>query len=90
MGDIADMMLDGTLCQVCGCFVGDAVGYPQTCDDCAKPEKPRRFQPRRKSAFKGDAIACPKCGRKVAKTGLEQHIAAKHPLATIENKEEKA
>ena len=33
MGDIADMMLDGTLCQVCGVYM-IANGYPQTCQDC--------------------------------------------------------
>jgi hypothetical protein len=33
MGDIADMILDGTLCQVCGVhMIGN--GYPQTCQDC--------------------------------------------------------
>ena len=34
MGDIADMMLDGTMCQVCGEFQGDPVGYPITCAGC--------------------------------------------------------
>lgn len=37
MGEIADMMLDGTMCQVCGCFLNDGEdgeGFPMTCDDC--------------------------------------------------------
>lgn len=42
MGEIADMMLDGTLCQICGTLMEDfitgertrAPGYPRTCQDC--------------------------------------------------------
>lgn len=39
MGEIAEMMLDGTLCQVCGSVIdGDTPGYPRYCIDCAKDE----------------------------------------------------
>lgn len=39
MGEIAEMMLDGTLCQVCGSIIdGDTSGYPRYCEDCAKDE----------------------------------------------------
>jgi len=32
MGDIADMILDGLVCQVCGELIdGDEPGYPRTC-----------------------------------------------------------
>lgn len=35
MGEIADMILEGTLCEVCGGLVeGDASGYPRKCSDC--------------------------------------------------------
>jgi len=34
MGDIADMIIEGILCECCGCFIGDPVGYPRTCEDC--------------------------------------------------------
>lgn len=36
MGDIADAMLDGTMCQVCGeyLFNDDPPGYPVTCAGC--------------------------------------------------------
>ena len=37
MGEIAEMMLDGTMCQVCGEFMGFSVGYPVTCTGC-QPE----------------------------------------------------
>ena len=34
MGDIADMMLEGILCQGCGEFLGDGEGYPMFCSAC--------------------------------------------------------
>ncbi len=45
MGDIADMMLDGTLCCVCGCYLDPEVetgpiidDIPNKCDDCKEEE----------------------------------------------------
>ena len=39
MGEIAEMMLDGTLCEVCGEFIdGDSPGYPRRCSSC-RPKK---------------------------------------------------
>ncbi len=36
MGEIADMMLDGTLCEGCGEFIGEGDGFPQYCSSsCA-------------------------------------------------------
>lgn len=36
MGEIADMMLDGTLCEGCGVYIGEGDGFPQYCSkDCA-------------------------------------------------------
>ena len=35
MGEIAEMILDGILCERCGSFIdGDEVGYPRLCDEC--------------------------------------------------------
>lgn len=51
MGDIADMMLDGTMCQYCGCMTQkdgvDGPGYPISCKICVKEEllqKKRRLK----------------------------------------------
>jgi hypothetical protein len=34
MGDVADMMLDGALCNCCGVYLdGEEPGYPRWCDD---------------------------------------------------------
>lgn len=39
MGDIADKILEGLLCEVCGANVdGDEPGYPRKCKDCEKEE----------------------------------------------------
>jgi len=38
MGDVADMMLDGTLCEGCGKYLGNPVGYPRRCKKCEAPD----------------------------------------------------
>ena len=39
MGEIAEMMLDGTLCQCCGDFLGTDNGFPTYCADCQPEEE---------------------------------------------------
>ena len=36
MGEIADTMIYGEACHVCGCFFsdGEEPGYERTCNDC--------------------------------------------------------
>lgn len=37
MGEIAEMMLDGTLCEGCGVYLeGEGLGIPRRCRDCRK------------------------------------------------------
>jgi hypothetical protein len=37
MGDIAEMILDGILCEICGSFIDlDAPMHPRECEDCKK------------------------------------------------------
>jgi len=47
MGEITEMMLDGTLCSDCGVFVGDvnedgktftSCGYSKQCEDCKEED----------------------------------------------------
>lgn len=43
MGEIADMMLDGILCEQCGCLIdGEETGYHRLCEDCAKEQRPKK------------------------------------------------
>lgn len=66
MGDVADMMLDGTLCERCGVVLdetGEGVGHPLLCasclyDSCQGVTPPGREEPRR------NPYRCPLCGRK--------------------------
>lgn len=34
MGEVSEMMLDGTLCEGCGVFLGESQGAPRRCVDC--------------------------------------------------------
>jgi hypothetical protein len=56
MGEIADMMLDGTMCQGCGEFLHDTAdgfpgadgpGYPMYCSACQPDDEPQTEVPRR-------------------------------------------
>lgn len=40
MGEIADDIINGDRCDVCGIWLGDGEGYPVTCDDCAAEDAP--------------------------------------------------
>jgi hypothetical protein len=48
MGDIADMMLEGTLCEQCGVYLNnDRPGHPRCCADCAEdPEIEKDYKDR--------------------------------------------
>lgn len=76
MGDIADMMLDGTLCQTCGEYVGGD-GFPTLCRGCAPGGRKR--QPAEFATPKNHTkVACPACGRHVKKVGLADHVRDAH------------
>ena len=49
MGEVADMMIDGTLCHGCGVYIeeGQAEGFPRYCSDCQEE--------------KGDPLPCIAC-----------------------------
>lgn len=38
MGEIADMMLDGTLCSGCGEYLGGDCGYVTLCEGCKEAQ----------------------------------------------------
>jgi hypothetical protein len=52
MGDIADMMIDGTLCGTCGVLLpGEPYGVPRYCKDCGPPRS-KDLQHRKKRRTK--------------------------------------
>ncbi len=42
MGEITEMVLDGILCELCGVFIGDAVGHPRKCITCRRQTQGER------------------------------------------------
>lgn len=71
MGDIADAMLDGDLCQVCGVYMSGGDGYPQTCAGCLR--ETRDFPDGRHAKVK-----CPICQKTVKAVGLKDHTRDAH------------
>lgn len=78
MGEIADMMLDGTLCQGCGVYLGDdGLGFPTFCASCRREH--RENAPARYPAPHNPAkVACQSCGQHVKAAGLADHMRDKH------------
>lgn len=95
-GEIAEMMLDGTLCEGCGGFLdGAGEGFPRYCgDQCARDrgalscEPTRRVQPstterarwRRRQTEPG---YCPLCARPKSGDALAAHMRDAHQVRMI-------
>lgn len=79
MGDIADMILDGSLCQECGSVIGDGNGdgYPTTCSGCSGEPIERARKPN-KSKQKMKRYPCKICGKHFAV--MAQHMHHKHGI----------
>lgn len=81
MGDIADMMLDGTMCQMCGEFMGgEGDGFPVVCVSCQKDNDIDEYgtPPDEPEPQKKPKVSCQICGKKVKKIGLGQHLKDVH------------
>jgi len=82
-------MLDGTLCEGCGVFMGEDVGFARLCKGCAQD---RRESGRdvRKTGLGGyqdvgpkpnlAKTNCPICNKRVKKVGLGQHKRDAHGI----------
>jgi Zn finger protein HypA/HybF involved in hydrogenase expression len=80
MGEIAEMMLEGTLCEGCGVFMGDAgPGHPRRCWDCRKDQTGIHPLLRK--------VNCPRCQRRVKEVGLADHMRDKHGEALVKTQE---
>lgn len=49
MGDMAEMMIDGTMCSVCGVYIGSDNDFPTMCDDCEKDSRQENRKAKSKS-----------------------------------------
>lgn len=88
MGEVAEMMLDGTLCQGCGGFLNEeAPGYPCYCIDCRaeakQATKDDNAHAHRESQAAQKKVPCPTCGRRVKAVGLADHVRDSHAAATL-------
>jgi len=71
MGEVAEMMLDGTLCEGCGEYLGYPVGYPRYCSGCAKDQHAPVSAPKN--------FRCKQCGKRFdSPDSKDQHIKDKH------------
>lgn len=73
MGEYADMIIDGEVCQECGTYIGEAAGYPRTCKSC----KPGGSNGHLRSKIVAKT-ACLTCGKRVKKAGLADHMRDAH------------
>lgn len=73
MGEIAEMMLDGTMCGGCGewlCDGEDGAGFPGLCSSCARGAMPAA-RPRHVS---GKPLKCPACVKRFkTQAAIDQH-----------------
>lgn len=68
MGDIADRMLEGDLCQGCGEYMGAGDGFPVFCSSCEPAPK----------VAQQDKCPCAVCGKRVKFAGLKDHMRVVH------------
>jgi hypothetical protein len=83
MGEIAEMMLDGTLCECCGEFIhdGEAEGFPRYCSPQCAADRGQLTMTRKelRSAGRVRNIGCPDCSKKFSSDyALVMHWQAKH------------
>lgn len=83
MGEVAEMMLEGILCEGCGEFLGDGDGFPTRCAGCRQPTAQipggglRYRQNIEARARKTEA--CPECGKRFRlPVAVADHRRAKH------------
>lgn len=93
MGDIADAMLDGTMCCQCGEYLGTGNGFATLCAGCKAEERrqpsvgrgsrynirahPKIQQPADRRVTR-DKMCCPFCVKKVKIVGFGQHMLDQH------------
>lgn len=81
MGEIAEMMLDGTLCEACGTFIDEGGdGFPRYCsNECARDRGAERALPNPMTSPNPAKVNCPTCRKRVKRVGLADHMRDAHP-----------
>ena len=80
MGEYAEAMLDGTVCECCGVYLeGEAEGIPRYCSKaCARDRGALESHPNQIYKTPAPKVSCPTCKRRVKPTGLKDHIRDAH------------
>jgi hypothetical protein len=84
MGEIAEFMLEGGMCQSCGEIIDPPLGYPGYCAGCkgdAGGDNHDKYgRPRRGEAPRRRVLACGRgCGKKFrTEEAMQQHVRDVH------------
>lgn len=74
MGEIADMMLDGMLCEGCGVYMhGEPPGHTRKCADCIRSYREESVHLKLQQKEK-----CQHCNKMIRKIGMRDHIRDVH------------
>lgn len=91
MGEIADLMLEGAMCQWCGEFLDGEGGYPTVCAGCQRKHGVNEFGEDRNKVEPDVKLTrkfpCPieGCKRKLkTKYGVRQHLRMAHSVFAYE------
>ena len=76
MGEIADLMISGEICEGCQCELdGDAPGHPRYCAGCAPRDADCSYP---KVPSISSKVRCTVCGKKVKRAGEADHMRDVH------------
>ena len=73
MGEYADMILDGTMDEESGEYIGD---INKDIFGTSSPGFPINYD--RQGQGNKEKVKCPTCGKRVKRIGLAQHLRDKH------------
>jgi len=76
MGEMADYMINGDDCQICGAYMGEGDGYPRTCAGC--DEGPEAIAAPATLPKLGKHIPCPDPTNGCERKFRNRHAAAMH------------
>lgn len=80
MGETAEMMLDGTLCEGCGVYLedGGGEGFPRRCSQCGEDLRIAEIAQGARQLAAMMKVKCPTCGKHVKPQGLKDHQRDRH------------
>jgi hypothetical protein len=85
MGEIAEMMLDGDLCEGCGVYMGSpGQGFVRRCRDCQPSKADRKTENMARheaEQARQKKDKCPTCGKRVRLVGMADHKRDAHGAA---------